>query len=127
MSRAIKASIQQLKVHVFAAKSRVEKILKGGGSPGTRAAPAQMGKHDADIGVRLDYGDRITRDGIEYQRYKLQANKQAANATIKAIAAKNSHQVLAEVDVPVNPAPEKADETLENMFEHLENNITYKM
>lgn len=48
-----------------------------------------MAVNDSDIGVQLDNGETITRDGKAYKCYKLRANKNASNATIKELANKD--------------------------------------
>ncbi|KAK3045460.1 hypothetical protein LTR09_012948 [Extremus antarcticus] len=126
MSRAIKDGLQKLQQYVTSTKSRLTKIVNGQGDAGTRAVPAQTGKDDAEIGLRLDYGDKFTKSGKEYRRYKLQVNKQAANPTLKAMAAKNSHKVWAEADLQINPAPDNADQVAADFFSDLEKDLDAK-
>jgi len=111
MSRAINEAARRLEQHVRSTASRLMKIVNGQGNPGTRAVPAQTAKNDADIGLRLDFGDKFTKDGKEYRRYKLQANKQAANPTLEALAAKDSHKVWAEADLQINPKPKNVEKS----------------
>ena len=124
MSRALKESLKSLKAWVFASPSRVKKIAEGQGTPGTRAAPAQAGTNDTKIGLRLDNGDKIVRDGKEYKRYKLQVNKDADNATLKDLANKDSHKVWSQTDVPIGEGT--VEETVEKLFEDLEANLEDK-
>ncbi|SMR54654.1 unnamed protein product [Zymoseptoria tritici ST99CH_1A5] len=126
MARAAKEALQQLHTYVTTTKSRLAKLISGQGEPGQRAAPAQTGKHDAQIGVRLDYGDKFERDGKEYRRFKLQPNKQAANPTLKAMAAENSHQILAEADLQINPPPTDPKQAFNGLIEDLEQDLEEK-
>lgn len=97
-------------------KSRMKKVVSGKGELGTRAAPAQAGNNDAEIGSRLDHGKKfIGEDGREYQRLKLQLNKQAADATLRKLAKQDSHR--AEADVPTGS--EGKSEVVEKLFEDL--------
>ena len=75
MSRALKESLKGLKTWVLASPSRVAKLARGEGTPGTRAAPAQAGNNDRKIGVRLDNADTIVKEGKKFKRYKFQVNK----------------------------------------------------
>lgn len=77
----------------------MERVVSGTGTPGTRAAPTQAGNNDANIGLRLDYGERFKKDGKTYRRVNLQVNKGAENPTLKALANKNSHEVWSHADV----------------------------
>ena len=116
MSRAMKDGLRKLQQYVTSSKSRLRKIVNGQGDAGTRAVPAQTGKNDADIGLRLDYGDKFTRNGKEYRRCKLQVNKQADNPTLKALAAKDSHKVWAEADIQIHTVPDNAEQVAEGFF-----------
>ncbi|KAI9732228.1 MAG: hypothetical protein M1835_003503, partial [Candelina submexicana] len=71
--------------------SRVTKITQGTGVPGTRAAPVQAGNNDKKIGGRIDYGEKVVKDGKEYQRLKYQVKKGAEVPTLKALANLDSH------------------------------------
>lgn len=126
MSRAAKEGLHKLQQYLASTKSRLTKIINGQGEPGTRAAPAMMGKTDAEIGLRLDYGDKFVNDGKEYRRYKLQVNKQASNPTLKELAAKDSHKVLAEADMQINPVPDNADQAAADFFRDLEEDLEAK-
>lgn len=55
-------------------------------APGTRAAPTRTAVSDSKIGVRLDSAETVEKGGKLYKRYKLQANKNASNPTIKEAA-----------------------------------------
>lgn len=76
---------------------------------GTRMAPRQNQVDDQDHGVRIDYGEITDRDGQPVRHVKVQPNKGADNPTLKALAAKNSHQVLAQTFVVLdNRDPKEA-------------------
>lgn len=114
MSRAVKASIDMLEYYACQTMGRMEKLVSGRGVPGTRAAPTQDGVHDTRIGSRLDYRDHIIKDGETYQRLKLQLNKGADDATLRAAAAKDSHKVWSQVDVHIEattPSSSAKDDT----------------
>ncbi|RMZ46504.1 hypothetical protein AFCA_012201 [Aspergillus flavus] len=126
MSRALKDAVRALRAWVDASASRSAKIAKGEGTPGTRAAPARTAVNDSNIGVRLDHAEIVTKDGKTYKRYKLQANKNASNATIKGLANKNSHRVYAEADVAVDDSISTEDK-ISKLFQDLENDVDEKM
>ncbi|EEQ31499.1 hypothetical protein McanMca71_007877 [Microsporum canis] len=102
MSRPILKGVDLLQSWFSTAPSRATRLVKGEGTPGTRAGPTQTVPNDTNIGVRLDNAEKITKDGQHYKRYKLQPNKNAANVTLKELANKNSHQVLAEADMSLD-------------------------
>ncbi|KJX96291.1 hypothetical protein TI39_contig679g00001 [Zymoseptoria brevis] len=121
MSRALKESLKGLKTWVFASPSRVMKLARGEGAPGTRAAPAQVGNNDKKIGVRLDNADTIVKDGKTFKRYKFQVNKGAENPTLKTLADKNSHEVWSHADIPVGEGD--PEDVVNHLFEDLEKNL----
>ncbi len=67
----------------------MEKLASASGELGSRAAPTQVGKNDAKIGLRLDYGKEFQKDGKKYGRLNLQVNKKAENTTLKDLASKD--------------------------------------
>jgi hypothetical protein len=121
MSRALKESLKSLKTWVLASPSRVAKLARGEGTPGTRAAPAQAGNNDEKIGVRLDNADTIVKEGKKFKRYKFQVNKSADNPTLKTLADKNSHEVWSQADMPVDEGD--PEEVVNNLFDDLEKNL----
>lgn len=126
MSRALKDGVRSLKQWVTTSTSRATRIVKGEGEAGTRAAPARTPANDSKIGVRLDNGEIVTKDGKQYKRYKLQANKNASNSTIKELANKNSHRVFAEADIPLDESI-PFDERLSSFWQDLEEDLDKKM
>ena len=99
----------------------MQKIAKGQGIPGTRAAPTQAGNNDKKIGSRLDNGEAFTKGGKQYKRYKFQVNKGADEKTLKELADKDSHKVWAQADMPIG---EEDDYTaVENLFADLEKDL----
>ncbi|KAJ9284671.1 hypothetical protein DTO021C3_7701 [Paecilomyces variotii] len=123
MSRAKRESLDALKNWVLGRSSQVTKLASGQGIAGTRAAPSQSGSNDTTIGSRLDNGEKITKDGKEYKRYKWQINKNAENATLKELANKDSHRVWSEADIPVTSDAAAAKEAVEQLFEELKKNM----
>ena len=117
----MKDGLKSLKSSVFKNPSRTTRIAEGKGTPGTRAAPSQADTIDAKIGLRLDNGETIYKDGKEYKRYKLQANKGAENPTLKRAAAHNSHEVWSQADLLIGG--NSVDESVEQLFEDLEQNL----
>ena len=121
MSRALRSSLETLKKWVLESDSRVQKVAKGQGIPGTRAAPTQAGNNDKKIGSRLDNGETFTKDGKQYKRYKFQVNKGADDKSLRELADKNSHKVWAQADIPIG---EEDDYTaVENLFADLEKDL----
>ncbi len=92
MSRAILEHLNILLAWFFQSRTRTERVVSGTGIPGTRAAPTQAGNNDANIGLRLDYGEIYKKDGNSYMRVNLQANEGAKNPTLKALANGNPHR-----------------------------------
>ncbi|RDX41453.1 hypothetical protein OH76DRAFT_1321867, partial [Lentinus brumalis] len=69
-------------------------------TPGSRALPQNVGANDANYGARLDWGEKFQKaDGHWYRNLVLQPNKNAADSTLKKLAAVNSHMSLAKVEI----------------------------
>ncbi|KAI9709413.1 MAG: hypothetical protein M1812_007690 [Candelaria pacifica] len=118
--RAVKEALNKLKTNVAKTASRKQKMVGGQGTPGTRAGSIQTGDNDAVIGVRVDFGEKLTKeDGKEYQRLKLQANKGAKDPTLKDMANKNPHKVWSEADVPIGEDSGDSNDKFEQVFEDL--------
>ncbi|KAK2863700.1 hypothetical protein FQN49_004074 [Arthroderma sp. PD_2] len=125
MSRPILKGVELLQSWFTTAPSRATRLVKGEGTPGTRAGPTQTVPNDKTIGVRLDNAEQVTKNGQTFKRYKLQPNKNAANATIKELANKNSHQVLAEADMSLDesiPALTRFSSFFEALRQNVEKN-----
>lgn len=101
MPSKVVQSVRSLLSHIKQSKSRQTKILAGQGEPGHRAAPARGTVHDANIGGRLDVGEIVKKDNKEFRRYKFQLNKNAADSTLKKLAAQDSHKVWSTADVEI--------------------------
>ena len=95
-------------IAVVKAISRVEALITGkradmlfslAAVAGTRAEPKR--DEDKRAGVRVDFGEVVDRDGRKVRHYKVQPNKGADDPTLKDMAAKNSHQVVAEAFWPI--------------------------
>lgn len=98
-------------------KSRIKKICQPVGDAGTRCFPPPT--HDPKIGGRLDLGDQT--DGGKKRRLKFQINENAENATLKGMAAKDSHKVYATVDVDTNQAA--TADNARKVFEELKEKV----
>lgn len=126
MAKAIKNSLLELKAYIKSTPSRVQKLISGSGTPGTRAAPAQTGRNDSNIGSRIDFGDPYQKGGKTYQRLKFQLNKNAANSQIKKLVQQNgSHKVWAEADVEIkqNLDIETAKQIVDDVFGEMEKKL----
>ncbi|KAG5302381.1 hypothetical protein I7I50_03322 [Histoplasma capsulatum G186AR] len=126
MTGALKRGVRELENWVKGSVSRATRLARGEGTAGTRAAPTQTATNDSQIGVRLDNAEKITRNGKEYKRYKLQANKNAANPTIRELANKNSHRVFAEADVPLDgtiPTDQKITALFQDLIDDVDKNM----
>ncbi|MCJ1472450.1 hypothetical protein MMC13_001098 [Lambiella insularis] len=131
MSRVVAKLIDELGTWMKMSSGRMKKMFSGEGTPGTRAAPTQTPKNDANFGLRIDHGEKFNKGGKVFQRFNVQANKNAKNSTIRAMANKNSHQILTYADVLVNeeaagghddskPLDEMTTELLEEFKKNLE-------
>jgi hypothetical protein len=84
-----------------------ESILKNitTAAPGSRAWPNK--KLDAKAGARLDYGGISTsEDGLRYRNLVFQANAEAENPTLKALAGKGTHDKLGTIALNVDKPDE---------------------
>ncbi|KAK5113995.1 hypothetical protein LTR62_003118 [Meristemomyces frigidus] len=108
----LEKTLNAIKQRAQASKSILQ-ALKTGHDEGKRAAPARSSRNDAQIGGRLDWGSRFTRNGQEYQNVNFQLNKEAKDSSIKQLVKKNgTHKKYAEVAVPVSD-PQVATEKVE--------------
>ncbi|KAG6206268.1 hypothetical protein E4U22_007662 [Claviceps purpurea] len=103
MSRAIKAALGRMNGYVLSpvCPGRRDKILRGNGVFGMRAAPTPCRDNDRMIGIRPEYGEILFKDGVAARRYYLRANKNAHDLTLRALAAKNAHAPWSYADVPL--------------------------
>jgi hypothetical protein len=116
MSRFVLNALKLLEEYTLTGK-RPDKIVSNAAVPGTCAAPSQSAENDKHIGVRLDYGEAFNRDGKKVRHVKVQPNKGADNQSLKNLAAKNSHQVVAEAFIHTDSADPR--EAVRDMFEDL--------
>ena len=117
----MKESLEYIKANM--SKSAIKTLLSGDGVPGTRAAPTRSGNHDAKAGGRLDHGENYKKGNQTVHRLKFQLNKNAENATLKKLAAQDSHKVWSYADVPM-PVPDNrlsqvVDSTFATLKAHL--------
>ncbi|KAG6235722.1 hypothetical protein E4U25_004462 [Claviceps purpurea] len=70
MSRAIKAALGRMERYVLSPvrPGRREKIFRGNGVFGMRASPTPCRDNDGMIGIRLEYGELLFKDGALAQR-----------------------------------------------------------
>lgn len=108
-------ALQAIFAHINQSESRRLTILRGQGEPGHRASPPRGGNHDTKLGGRLDFGETIIKNGKEHRRFKFQLNLNAEDATLKKLAAQNSHKVYSTADVEI-----KADRNKEEVKEAME-------
>lgn len=83
---------------------------------GSRVFPAKGSQAEKKIGLRLDKGEKV-HDKPNFLRLKLQVNKGAEDPALKKMADKNSHAVIATVDV--DTTQEVTEENLRKVFDHL--------
>ncbi|KAL9101969.1 MAG: hypothetical protein Q9163_002827 [Psora crenata] len=99
MANAVKTALGELFTDVSKSKSGLQRLLKP--SPdgaGSRVFPSMTAKNDGRYGVRIDKGEPVKgKDNII--RLKLQINSNASNKTLRDIARKDSHRVIATADV----------------------------
>ena len=86
----------------FTTKKGADKLLSKSAAAGTRLAPSRGENKDPEDGLRFDFGEITDRNGRQVRQVKVQPNKGAKDPSLKALAQKNSHQVLAEAYVDVN-------------------------
>ncbi|KGO76260.1 hypothetical protein PITC_036860 [Penicillium italicum] len=110
MATAIKKALRSLFDDAARTKSAMSRLLNPSAEgPGGRVYPARSQKNDQLYGIRIDRGE-LVRGKPGFLRLKLQINSNAASKTLRDIAAKDSHQVVSEVDVDTNQ-----DVTKENL------------
>ncbi|KAH6683962.1 hypothetical protein B0J14DRAFT_645883 [Halenospora varia] len=75
-------------------------------------------KDDENIGAQVD-NDEIydKKDGTKVKLLYLQPNKNAKNATLRALANQNSHQNLATAEVIIEPAAKEEEERGVKIFD----------
>lgn len=124
--RARLESLEKLQSWVLGRNSQITKLAQGQGIAGTRAAPSQSGPNDSSIGSRLDHSVEVDIDGKKYRKYKWQINKNAANATLKELANKDSHGDWSEADVPIDSKASDVSDAkakVEKLFSDLKKNM----
>ncbi|KAG6235724.1 hypothetical protein E4U25_004464 [Claviceps purpurea] len=119
MARQLNAGLFRIKFWAELCNNRLVLIATGNGDIGTRVAPTKSGDNDKIMGLRIDRGPKIDKDGIMYRRYYLQINKDAHDPTLKALAAKDPHAVWSYADVRMAEEPAKgvvADENIAKLL-----------
>ena len=93
MVKGVLGGIFRIEAHIRRNQAPQSIFIGDNGIPGTRAAPAKHANNDEEIGVRLDFGEIITKeDGTQVQQVSLPPNKNVKDGTLKDMANKDSHQ-----------------------------------
>ncbi|GAB7356584.1 hypothetical protein MBLNU459_g7315t3 [Dothideomycetes sp. NU459] len=107
MSSAVKKAVREIFDEISKRKSNMKRVLNMSESgAGQRVFPPRTAKNDEDFGLRFDKGEPV-RDKPGFIRLNLQANSNAKNKTIREMAEKNSHRVLASVEIDTKQEPNK--------------------
>jgi len=112
MANAVKAAIAELFAGVSNSKSGLHLLRPSPDGAGSQVFPAKTTKNDGRYGVRIDKGQPVNGEQKTI-RLKLQINSNATNKTLKDIAKKDSHKVIATVDV--DSTQELSTENLEKV------------
>lgn len=117
MANSLVKCLEKMKEKALQTTSGMKKICQPFGDAGTRCFPPP--NHDPKIGGRLDLGAEI--EGGKKRRLNFQVNKNAENNTLNEMAGKDSHKVVASVDVDVSQPVTK--ENTEKIFEELKRDV----
>lgn len=99
MAGAIRKAIDKLFTEALKSEGAISHLTQPtADGAGGRVYPAQNQKNDAKFGIRIDKGEAV-HGQPNVIRLKLQANSNAESKTIKDLAEKDPHAVLANVDV----------------------------
>ncbi|KAG6182568.1 hypothetical protein E4U27_001731 [Claviceps purpurea] len=101
MTSAIEKSVDDLRVWTEQNASRLDKLVEGEGTLGTRLAPTKSADNDRRIGCRLDFGSKFEQDGRTMTQYQLQINSGAKKPTLKALASEDTHATWSYADIPL--------------------------
>ncbi|KAL8990507.1 MAG: hypothetical protein Q9177_000858 [Variospora cf. flavescens] len=121
MANAIKAAVKELFADISKSQSGLKRVLNPGvDGAGSRIFPSKTAKNDSKYGIRIDKGEPV--DGKpNVIRLKLQLNSNATNKTIRDLAKKDSHKVVATVDV--DTSQEANEENLEKVEDGFLNSL----
>ncbi|KJX97385.1 hypothetical protein TI39_contig499g00002 [Zymoseptoria brevis] len=99
MSSTLKKAVEEIFEEILKTKSNLKRVLNMSESgAGQRVFPPRTSKNDEKFGLRLDKGEPV-QGKPGFIRLNLQANSNAKNNTIRELAQKDSHRVLASIDV----------------------------
>jgi hypothetical protein len=99
MSNSIKKAIEHLFDDVARNKSAMKKLLNPSvGGAGSRVIPARNEKNDVKYGIRIDKGEPVAGKA-NILRLHLQINSNAQSKTLRDLAKKDPHKVIAIADV----------------------------
>jgi hypothetical protein len=101
MANAIKRALEAMFNDILKSKNALKRVLNPSlEGAGSRIYPPKDPSKDAKYGIRIDKGEPV-HDKPNTVRVKLQANSNAENKTIRDMAKKDSHAVLATADIDV--------------------------
>lgn len=99
MSSTVKNAVKEIFAEITKTKSNLKRMLNMSESgAGRRVFLPKTARNDEKFGLRLDKGEPV-QGKPGFIRMNLQANSNAKNKTIREMAQKDSHRVLASVDV----------------------------
>ncbi|SMQ56368.1 unnamed protein product [Zymoseptoria tritici ST99CH_1A5] len=99
MSSTLKKAVKEIFEEISKTKSNLKRVLNMSESgAGQRVFPPRTSKNDEKFGLRLDKGEPV-QGKPGFIRLNLQANSNAKNNTIREMAQKDSHRVLASIDI----------------------------
>lgn len=99
MVRAVKEAVRRLFTDIAQSQSAMRRVLNPAvEGAGSRVYPARNNKNDEKYGIRIDKGEAV-HGKPNVVRLKLQLNSNAARKTIRDLASKDPHKVIANVDV----------------------------
>lgn len=121
MSNSVKKAVKGLFKEIGRTQSNLKRVLNmSEGGAGQRVFPPKTKKNDGNFCVRLDKGEAV-KGKPGFIRLKLQANSNANDKTIREMAQKDSHHVLASVDVDTKQeaTEENANKIRDELLESL--------
>ncbi|SMR62375.1 unnamed protein product [Zymoseptoria tritici ST99CH_1E4] len=99
MSSTLKKAVKEIFEEISKTKSNLKRVLNMSESgAGQRVFPPRTSKNDEKFGLRLDKGEPV-QGKPGFIRLNLQANSNAKNNTIREMAQKDSHRVLASIGI----------------------------
>lgn len=119
---AVKGALKNLFADISKTPSAVKRVL----NPtldgfGSRVYPSRTEKNDSKHGIRIDKGEAI-QGKPNFVRLNLQLNSNASDNTIRDLARKDSHRVVAtyDVDTTQEANQENLDKALDGFLKNLD-------